>query len=120
MDQQTSPVTKKENEKFCSECAALILAKAEICPKCGVRQTGNSSQFQLPLAPNGKSKIVAGALAILLGGFGGHKFYLQQPGLGILYFLFSWTFIPSIIALIEGIMFLTMSDEQFIQQHGLK
>lgn len=29
---------KGPDEKFCSECAAVIKAKAEICPKCGVRQ----------------------------------------------------------------------------------
>ncbi len=31
---------KKDNEKFCHECGQLINAKAEICPKCGVRQPG--------------------------------------------------------------------------------
>lgn len=30
--------SKGINEKFCSDCAAVINAKAEICPKCGVRQ----------------------------------------------------------------------------------
>jgi len=34
MNQQS----KGPDEKFCSECAAIIKAKAEICPKCGVRQ----------------------------------------------------------------------------------
>lgn len=29
---------KKDNEKFCSECGEIINIKAEICPKCGVRQ----------------------------------------------------------------------------------
>ena len=29
---------KKENEKFCQECGAIINVKAEICPSCGVRQ----------------------------------------------------------------------------------
>jgi ribosomal protein L40E len=28
---------KQENEKYCTECGALINIKAEICPKCGVR-----------------------------------------------------------------------------------
>ena len=30
--------TKAIDEKFCHECGAAIKAKAEICPKCGVRQ----------------------------------------------------------------------------------
>lgn len=34
----TDVVSKGPDEKFCSECAAVIKAKAEICPKCGVRQ----------------------------------------------------------------------------------
>jgi uncharacterized membrane protein YhaH (DUF805 family) len=29
---------KTDEEKFCSSCGSIILAKAEICPKCGVRQ----------------------------------------------------------------------------------
>ena len=32
--------TKSDNEKFCHECGEVINAKAEICPKCGVRQPG--------------------------------------------------------------------------------
>jgi RNA polymerase subunit RPABC4/transcription elongation factor Spt4 len=28
--------------KFCSDCGEVINAKAEICPQCGVRQSGNT------------------------------------------------------------------------------
>ncbi len=41
-------------------------------------------------------------LALFLGGFGAHKFYFGQIALGILYFIFCWTFIPALIALIEA------------------
>lgn len=34
----TEIVQKAADEKFCAECGAIIKAKAEICPKCGVRQ----------------------------------------------------------------------------------
>lgn len=40
-------------------------------------------------------------LAVFLGGFGAHRFYLRQPGLAVLYILFCWTAIPSLIALVE-------------------
>lgn len=60
-----------------------------------------------------KDKTTAGILAIFLGGLGIHRFYLGHIGKGIIYLLFCWTFIPSVIALIEGIGFLTMSDDQF-------
>lgn len=60
-----------------------------------------------------KSKVTAGILAILLGAFGAHKFYLGKVGTGILYLVFCWTGIVGIIGLIEGIMYLTCSDEEF-------
>ena len=62
---------------------------------------------------SGKSKITAVLLAFFLGGIGAHKFYLGSIGLGILYLLFFWTGIPLIIALIEGIVYLRMSEEAF-------
>lgn len=31
-------MAKGANEKYCQECGEAINAKAEICPKCGVRQ----------------------------------------------------------------------------------
>ena len=65
-----------------------------------------------------KSKIVAFILAWFLGGFGGHKFYLNRVGQGLIYLIFCWTFIPAIIAFIEGIVYLTMTDERFWQKYG--
>ena len=110
---------KAMDEKFCSECGAIIKAKAEICPKCGVRQAGQSTAINLgAVASNGKSRVAAALFAFFLGGFGGHKFYLGQVGLGIVYLIFCWTFIPTIIAFIEFILFLTMSDEAFNQKYG--
>jgi TM2 domain-containing membrane protein YozV len=66
----------------------------------------------------GKSKVAAGLLAIFLGGLGIHKFYLGKPLQGILYILFSWTFIPALISFVEGIIYLTMSDQAFAVKYG--
>ena len=60
-----------------------------------------------------KNKTTAGILALLLGGLGAHKFYLGRIFQGLLYFIFCWTFIPAVVALIEGIWYLTMSDADF-------
>ncbi len=109
--------SKASNEKFCSECGEIINAKAEICPKCGVRQAPPPNVFGTT-APNGKSRIAAALLAFFLGGIGVHKFYLGQIGKGFLYLIFCWTFIPAIIAFIEFIILLTMSDETFNQKYG--
>ncbi len=95
-----------QDGKYCSGCALLIHRTAAICPRCGARQAGSASTGE-------KSKIAAGVLAILLGGLGVHKFYLGQTGLGILYLVFFWTFIPALVAFVEGIIYLTMSDDAF-------
>jgi len=68
--------------------------------------------------PPAKSRVTAGVLALLLGFLGVHKFYLGQIGLGVLYLIFAWTFIPALIAFIEGILYLVMSDEEFARKHG--
>ncbi len=65
-----------------------------------------------------KNKVTAGLFGILLGGFGAHKFYLGNVGLGIVYLLFCWTGIPEIIGLIEGIIILGMSDQEFNQKYN--
>ena len=67
-----------------------------------------------------KSKVTAGILAILLGGFGVHKFYLGKVGMGILYLIFCWTGIPGIVGLIEGIIYLTCSDAEFQAKYVAK
>lgn len=113
----TNAVQKAADEKFCSECGAIIKAKAEICPKCGVRQLPTPSSFSAT-APNGKSKLAAALFAIFLGGLGIHKFYLGRVVWGIVYLLFCWTFIPAIIGFIEGILLLVMSETEFNRKFG--
>lgn len=60
-----------------------------------------------------KNKTTAALLAFFLGGFGIHRFYLGQGGLGIAYLLFCWTLIPAFIALIDFIVFLVMDEDKF-------
>ena len=40
-------------------------------------------------------------LCLFLGGLGAHHFYLGKVGLGILYAVFVWTFIPAVVAFVE-------------------
>lgn len=67
---------------------------------------------------NRKNKVVAGLLAIFLGGFGIHKFYLGRIGWGIVYLLFCWTYIPSVIGFIEGIVYLASNEEKFHMKYS--
>ena len=48
-----------------------------------------------------KDEVVGVLLALFLGCFGIHHFYLRRNGLGVLYILFSWTGITAILGFIE-------------------
>lgn len=89
---------------FCNNCGHEVSPEAEACSKCGH-----------PFKKQGKKdKVVFVLLALLLGGLGIHRFYLGDVLLGIVYLLFCWTFIPSIIALVEAIVIgLRQDDERF-------
>ena len=48
-----------------------------------------------------RDEVVGVLLALFLGSFGLHHFYLRQTGLGILYCCFFWSGIPGIIGFFE-------------------
>lgn len=64
--------------------------------------------------PGAEKKLVAGLLAILLGGFGVHKFYLGYTKEGVIQLLLSLVCVGGIIGIIEGIIYLTKSDAEFV------
>ncbi len=70
-----------------------------------------------PKAQPENKKIIAGILAIVLGGLGIHKFILGYTQEGIIQLLIGLCGIGSIIGLIEGIIYLTKSDEEFYQTY---
>ncbi len=70
-------------------------------------------------------KIAAGICGILLGGFGIHKFVLGLTNAGVIMLLVTVLTcgfggaIMSVIGLIEGIIYLTKSDEDFYQDYAV-
>lgn len=72
-------------------------------------------------------KIAAGICGILLGGLGIHKFILGYTTEGLLMLLVSLvvgfitcgllTAVMSVIGLIEGIIYLTKTDEEFVNTY---
>src|SRR3982074_1089466 len=68
-------------------------------------------------------KIVAGILGIVLGGFGIHKFILGYQKEGLIMLLvsvlscFTLAGVMHVIGIIEGIMYLTKSDEDFVRTY---
>ncbi len=66
-----------------------------------------------------KERTIAILLCFFLGGFGIHKFYLGNNAQGIVYLIFSWTFIPGIIAFFEFFGLCFMSDREFNTRFNL-
>jgi TM2 domain-containing membrane protein YozV/predicted RNA-binding Zn-ribbon protein involved in translation (DUF1610 family) len=108
---------------FCTNCGNSISDQALVCPQCGHPNAAQSQQASASSASaysgSPKNRVVAGVLGILVGGIGIHKFYLGKVGLGVLYVLFCWTAIPAFIGLIEGIIYLVQSDQEFGQKQGV-
>ena len=70
--------------------------------------------------PNQESKrVLAGILAILIGSIGVHKFILGYTKEGIIQLILSIVTcgIAGIIPFIEGIIYLTKSDEEFVSTY---
>lgn len=76
--------------------------------------------------PGADKRIAAGIVGILLGGLGIHKFilgYTTEGAIMLTVYLIGLFFcgIPSlvmaIIGIVEGIMYLTKSDEEFVQTY---
>ena len=95
---------------YCKNCGAQIDDKAYICPNCGVKTGGGYDA-------NAKNKIIAIILAVFLGTFGVHNFYLGYISKGIAQLLLSTIgaciiigpIITSVWVIVEVIMIATGS-----------
>jgi TM2 domain-containing membrane protein YozV len=91
---------------FCRQCGSKIAADAKQCPSCLASQNLNP-----------KSRITAGVLALFLGGLGIHRLYLGQWW-GVVYLLFWGTGIPSVVSLIESIVFFCSTESTWQRKYG--
>ncbi len=65
----------------------------------------------------GRWRVGKGTAGAVSRGLGIHRFCLG-PWWGLFYLLFVWTFIPSCVAFIEGIVFLCTRDAQWEAKYG--
>jgi TM2 domain-containing membrane protein YozV len=93
---------------LCHGCGREIHRTAPACPHCGALQHGKKGL---------KSKTTAAILAILIGGFGVHRFYLGQWW-GVFYLLLVWTWIPGLISIVEGIVFICRDQEKWDEKYN--
>lgn len=109
------------HEIVCPKCGNTYSPSFANCPYCGIK---NDSFIPVPAATlldpsiayaggEDKDRRTAALLALLLGGLGIHEFYLGNTRAGVFMLLFSWTGIPSVIAMGQGIRYLKMTDDAF-------
>jgi TM2 domain-containing membrane protein YozV len=100
------------------------------CPECQAKfpftLTDASSEFRADepssataaAKPRQISKVALLLFTFFLGGVGAHKFYLHKYLQGVLYLVFCWTAIPSLIAFIEFILYIFKSEEDLQAKYG--
>ena len=110
------------SDRFCLNCGCSSfvsdrsLGGKMVCIQCGSSLVNDS----LEISALKSKRLSAGLCGILLGGFGVHKFILGYNQQGYIYlgafigtFCFGGFLLVSILALVEGIIYLSMPIEQF-------
>lgn len=100
------------NSMHCERCGRAIAQSPPGCAFC-IAELGECAATGAVY----RNKAVAGVLAILLGSFGVHHFYLGQWR-GLAYLAFYWTWIPMFLGVFEGVVFLTQDEASWRKDHG--
>ena len=120
--------------RYCTKCGAVNDDAAQYCNNCQTplspvmggyepMQSVNPGAMTDWEAMGGDKKVMAGVLAIVLGSLGVHKFLLGYTTEGVIMLLVSvlscgtLAVIPGVIGIVEGIMYLTKSNEEFVKTY---
>lgn len=123
--------------RYCTKCGSVNDETAQYCIACQSPLSPVSGGYQPMQSVNpagsgamtdwkalgGDKKVVAGILGLVLGGLGIHKFILGYTTEGIIMLCISvvscgmLSFIPAVIGIVEGIMYLTKTDEEFVRTY---
>lgn len=120
---------------FCSQCGSPR-GTGTYCSGCGASTQSSDSSRPVPqmvpqivmnpvpvmgMRPIESKKTLAGLMGIFFGGFGVHKFILGYTTEGILMIVITLFTcgIGAILGLVEGIIYLTKSDDEFVQTYQL-
>jgi len=127
----------------CPECGKQYSTQEKVnrvkCPYCGAEtnvsyseqeqsrweQFYNQQRQNGPIdsvfnnGPSGKSRGIAGLLAILMGWCGLHYFYIGKTSAGVLFLLIAilscgvLATVTTIVSIIQGVLFFTSTQEEF-------
>lgn len=116
--------------KKCQNCGTENSGYESFCRNCGTMLSNNYQNQQVQQKPNSgmqpqgqipgaDKKLIAGLCGILFGSLGVHKFILGYTTEGIIQIVISVVTcgIGGIIGLIEGIIYLTKSDQEFVDTY---
>lgn len=92
---------------YCVKCGTAIRVGQHKCEKCFTPVTEYVH----------KNKVTASLLALFVGGFGLHRLYLGHWW-GIIYLIFFCTLIPSLVAIIEAIVFFLTPSKKWEAHYG--
>jgi TM2 domain-containing membrane protein YozV/endogenous inhibitor of DNA gyrase (YacG/DUF329 family) len=125
----------------CPECGKQYSTQEKVsrvkCPYCGAETNVSYSQQEQSQwqqfgdqaastidsvfnnGPSGKSRGIAGLLAILMGWCGLHYFYIGKTSAGVLFLLIAilscgvLATITTIVSIIQGVLFFTSTQQEF-------
>ncbi len=117
--------------RFCTKCGAVNDDLAQYCTNCQTPLTSVSTGYQpmQSVNPGGAmtdwkalgadKKITAGICAILVGWLGVHKFILGYTTEGIIQLVLGVLTcgLTNILSIVEGVIYLTKSDEEFVRTY---
>src|SRR5450432_30836 len=116
--------------RYCTKCGAQNDDLAQSCSTCQSPLGSGGAGYQPMQAVNpgqvtnwqamgADKKMTAGICGILIGGFGVHKFILGYTTEGIIEIVITLVTcgLGHFIGLIEGIIYLTKSDEDFVKTY---
>ncbi|SEH23818.1 TM2 domain-containing membrane protein YozV [Selenomonas sp. KH1T6] len=84
------------------------------------RERAVAKSMRMPEAVRGeviKQKVINAGLAAVLGTVGAHKFYQGKTFQGVMYAVFCWTALPTLISWVEAIRYAVMPMDDFYKQY---
>jgi TM2 domain-containing membrane protein YozV len=114
--------------RYCTRCGAVNDEMAQYCTTCQAvlapvvggyqpMQSVNPGALTDWHALGADKKLTAGICALLVGWLGVHKFILGYTTEGIIQLVLGFCGVGWIIGIIEGIIYLTKSDEEFVRTY---